>query len=105
MTITRMQGLKRRVLQYAYAHDQLPASLLSLSRMEGYDSSVQDGWKRDIVFEVSASGIVSSRSFGRDNAIGGSGDDADIVRSFPSHNDQGNWSDEMVEWVEDTSKR
>lgn len=105
MTATRMQVLKRRVLQYAQAHGQLPASLAALPVMEGYDSSVQDGWKRDIVFEASASGVVSFRSLGRDAAVGGSGEDADIVRSFPSRDALGKWSDEMVEWTEDTFKR
>jgi hypothetical protein len=93
------------VLRYAQAHGQLPASLAALPPMEGYDSSVQDGWKRDIVFEVSASGVVSFRSLGRHAAVGGSGEDADIVRSFPSRDAQGNWSNEMVEWTEDTFKR
>lgn len=73
--------------------------------MEGYDSSIQDGWKRDIVFEVSASGVVSFHSLGRDAAPGGSGEDADIVRSFHVRNAQGKWSDEMVEWAEDSFKR
>ena len=105
LTATRMQGLKRRVLQYAQSHGQLPSSLAALPLMEGYDSSVQDGWKRDIVFEVSASGMVSFRSLGRDAAVGFSGEDGDIVRSFPARNAQGKWSDETVEWSEDTFKR
>lgn len=105
MTATRMHGLKRRVLQYAQAHGHLPASLAALPPMEGYDSSVRDGWNRDIIFEVSASGLVSFRSLGRDAAVGGLGEDADIVRAFPSHDAQGKWSDEMVEWTEDTFKR
>ena len=73
--------------------------------MEGYDSSIQEGWKRDIIFEASASGVVSFRSLGRDAVTGGSGEDADIVRSFPARDASGKWSDEMVEWTEDTFKR
>ncbi len=102
MTATRMQVLKRRVLRYAQSHSELPKSLAALPTMKGYDSSVQDGWKRDIVFEVSASDVVSFRSLGRDGAVGGSGEDADIVRSFPARDSQGKWSDEMMEWTEDT---
>ena len=105
LTETRMHVLKRRVLQYAQAHGQLPASLAVLPPMKGYDSSVQDGWKRDIIFEVSASGVVLFCSLGRDAAVGGSGDDADIIRSFPAHDRQGKWSDETVAWTEDTFKR
>ena len=104
MTATRMHGLKRRVLQYAQSHSELPKSLATLPTLGGYDSSVQDGWKKAIIFEVSVSGVVSFRSFGRDGVVGGSGDDSDIVRSFPSRDVQGKWSDEMVEWSEDTFK-
>ena len=74
-----MQVLKRCVLRLAQAQGQLPASFATLPVVEGYDSSVQDGWKRDIVIEVSASGVVSFRSLGRDAADGGSGEDADMV--------------------------
>ena len=105
MTATRMQVLKRRVLQYAQSHGQLPAALAVLPPMEGCDSTVQDGWGRDIIFKVSAFGVVSFRSLGRDAAVDGSGEDADIIRSFPARDAQGNWSDETVEWSEDTFKR
>lgn len=105
MTAMRMQVLKRRVLQYAQSHGELPKSLATLPPMEGYDSSVMDGWKREIIFEVSDSGVVSFRSLGRDGVSGGLGEDADIVRSFPAHDASGKWSDEMVEWSEDTFKK
>ena len=78
MTATQMQVLKRRVLQYAQSQGHLPASLAALPPMEGFNSSVLDGWRREIVFEVSASSVVSFRSLGRDGAVGGSGEDADV---------------------------
>jgi hypothetical protein len=105
LTATRMQVLKRRVLQYAQVHGELPKSLATLPPMDGYDNSIRDGWKRDIIFEVSASGVVSFRSLGRDGMIGGSGEDVDIVRSFPSRDSSGKWNDEMVDWSEDTAKK
>ena len=105
MTAGRMLRLKRKVLQYAQSHGELPKSLTTLPPMDGYDNSIQDGWKRDIIFEVSESGVVSFRSLGRDGFSGGSGEDADIVRSFPAHDASGKWSDEMVEWSVDTFKR
>jgi hypothetical protein len=101
LTATRMQVLKRRVLQYVQAHGELPSSLAALQKMEGYDNNIQDGWKKEITYEVSTSGIVTFRSFGRDGVAGGSGEDADIVGSFPSHDKQGKWSDESVSWSED----
>jgi hypothetical protein len=102
MTVTRMQLLKRRVLQYAQSHDRLPASLTALPPMEGYDDRIQDGWQRDIAFEVSGD-VIAFRSLGRDGVLGGSGDDADIVRSVPSHDAQGRWSEEFVAWAENTA--
>jgi len=105
LTATRMHVLKRRVLQFAQAHGEFPKSLVALPVMEGYDSSIRDGWKRDIIFEASTSGIVTFRSLGRDGAVGGSGDDADIIRSFPARDAQGKWSDEMIEWSEDTFRK
>ncbi len=104
VTATRMHAMKRRVLQYAKAHDELPKSLATLPKMEGYDSSLKDGWKRDILFRVADSTVVSLRSLGRDGVIGGSGEDADIVRSFRARDAGGNWSDELVDWSEDTLK-
>ena len=105
LTATRMHVLKRRVLQFAQAHGELPKSLAAMPVMEGYDSSIRDGWKRDIIFEVSTSGVVTFRSLGRDGTIGGSGDDADIIRSFPARDAHGKWSDEMIEWSEDTFRK
>ena len=102
LTAKRMQVLKRRVLQYAHSHGELPKSLAAVPRMNGYDSSFLDGWNRGIVFEVSASSVVSFRSLGRDGVRGGSGEDADILRSFPARDAQGKWSNEMVEWSQDT---
>lgn len=73
--------------------------------MEGYDNDIRDGWNRELVFEVSTSGVVTFRSLGRDGAAGGSGEDADIVRSIPARDSQGRWSDELVEWSEDSFRK
>jgi Type II secretion system (T2SS), protein G len=105
LTAARMQVLKRRVLHYAQAHGELPKSLAVLPAMEGYDNSTRDAWKRDIIFEVSTSGVVTFRSFGRDGVVGGAGDNADIIRSFPARDTHGRWNDERVEWSEDTFRK
>ena len=103
-TISNMLHLKRRVMLYAQAHNELPTSITALPPMEGYDNSNLDGWKREIIFEVSKEGVVTFRSLGRDGVVGGAGEDADIVRSFATHGSEGRWSDELVDWVggEDT---
>jgi hypothetical protein len=77
---------------------------MALPPMEGYDGRIQDGWKCDITFEVSGDVLVF-RSLGRDGAVGGSREDADIVRSVPSHDAQGRWSNEFAGWMEDGASR
>lgn len=105
LTATRMQVLKRRVLRFAQAHGELPKSLAELPTMKGYDNSVRDGWERNIIFEVPTSGVVTFRCLGRDGASGGAGEDADIIMSFSARDAQGKWSDESVEWSEDTFRK
>jgi len=97
VTDTNMWILKRRILQFAHSHGELPHSLKDLPEMQGYYNDTRDGWGRDISFEVSTSGVVTLRSLGRDGVIGGSGEDADMIVSFPAHDSQGKWSDEMID--------
>jgi len=97
-TMTRMNVLKGLVLQYAQSHGHLPAAL------EAASDRIQDAWKRDIHFEVSGD-VIAFRSLGRDGVLGGTGEDADIVRSFPLHDAQGRWSNEFVGWTEDIVRK
>jgi hypothetical protein len=101
LTATRKWVIKRRILQFAQSHNQLPYSLSDLPIMTGYDNSVTDEWGRVIAYEVSSSGLVTLTSLGRDGKIGGSGKDADMVATFLSHDVQGRWSDELVQWNHD----
>jgi hypothetical protein len=101
VTWSRMWLTKRRILQYALSHNQLPRSLSDLPIMPGYDNSVDDEWGRPITYEVSPSGVVTLTSLGRDGKVGGSGEDADMIATFPSHDAQGRWSDESVAWSHD----
>jgi hypothetical protein len=98
LTATTMLGLKQRILEFARSHGELPHNLAVLPEQPGYYNSTKDGWGREIVFEVSTSGIVTLRSLGRDGVVGGFGEDADIIGSFPSRDSQGRWNDEMVSW-------
>jgi hypothetical protein len=98
LTVTHMTILKRRVLQFAHSRGELPHSLTDLPELRGFHDRIRDGWGRDIEFDVSASGVVTFRSLGRDGIVGGSGEDADMLASFPSHDERGKWSDETVQW-------
>ena len=104
LTATRMMVLQRRILQFAHSHGELPHSLTGLPEIQGKDNGIQDGWGRDIILEVSSSGIVTLHSLGRDGVVGGSGEDADMIGTFPSRDEQGRWN-EMVEWSRDPFSR
>jgi hypothetical protein len=80
--------------------DRTETDIALLPLMDGYDSSIRDGWKRVVIFELSTSGVVTFRSLGRDGVGSGSGDDADITRSFLARDARGRLSDEMLEWSE-----
>ena len=98
LTQTRMHVIKRRILQYARAHNQLPPDLASLPPMSGFDTSIVDGWKRSLTYQTNSAGIVTLASLGRDGVQGGSGDDADIVRSVNAYDGLGKWSEESIDW-------
>jgi hypothetical protein len=99
-----MWVLKRQILQFAHFHGELPHSLTNLPAFpetrRDYNYT-RDGWGREIAFEVSTSGIVTLRSLGRDEVVEGSGEDADMVASFPVRDSQGRWSEEVVQWSND----
>jgi hypothetical protein len=99
LTTTRMHVVKRRVLQYAQSHNQLPANLSVLPEMSGYDNSVQDSWNRNFIYEVDSTGNVTLKSYGKDGVVGGDGENADMIGVFASRDASGKWNDELVPWT------
>ncbi len=79
----------------------MPSALAILPAREGHDNELHDAWRQDISYEVSASGVITLRSLGRDGVLGGVGDDADMIGRFQARDAQGKWSDGRVEWSED----
>jgi type II secretion system (T2SS) protein G len=82
-TEERMRVLSWSIISYVRAHGQLPASLDDLPKTRTVTYPTNDAWNRPIAFEFSSSGTFTLRSLGRDGVAGGSGDDHDIVISFP----------------------
>lgn len=60
---------------------RLPANLRELPLREGFVNSIVDGWGRELIYTIESDGSVSLKSYGQDGKIGGTGDNADIVRS------------------------
>lgn len=98
-TRSRMWVVKRRILRYASYHNRLPPSLLATPTLPRYDNSIHDYWRRPLGYQGNNNGTVTLISLGKDGRPGGGGEDADIVLSFPSHDADGRWSDELVDWL------
>jgi len=95
VTRSRMAFDRQRILDYAHDHNQLPPTLSALPRLTRKpeaDRYLEDAWRRPLIYEVETSGIVTLKSLGRDGLPGGSGQDADVTLSFPSHRPDGSWS-------------
>jgi hypothetical protein len=70
LTHARMMVLKRRILRFATAQNDLPATLTGLPRLQGFDNGLTDAWGRPIQFSV-AGDIVTLVSLGCDGSPGG----------------------------------
>lgn len=81
MTDTRITVTRVRIEMYAKEHGGLPASLDPLPARQGYDNETTDGWGRPINYSRGKD-TFSLSSLGKDGLEGGSGDDADIVKTF-----------------------
>ena len=97
-TVTRFDTIATRILEYAQANDGLPDSLRNLPPRQGYDNNIQDGWGRDILYQVTADGAVTLTSHGEDGRAGGQDDGADLVATFSARGSDGKWRSE-VQWT------
>ncbi len=97
-----MYMCKRRVLRYAQEYDKLPSTLGETKTIEGYDASIKDGWGVELAYSADTNFMVTLRSFGKDRAPGGVEDDMDIIGIFPAKQPDGSWSDEFVDWIQDS---
>jgi hypothetical protein len=104
ITVTRMFLTKRRIIQYAQQHNHLPANLSELPPMPNYDTSINDAWGHPLDYSFDASGVVTLRSPGTANWLGGDGDNRAITGKFVTRDPQGHWQNELAEWTVDPRK-
>jgi hypothetical protein len=92
--------MKQRVLRYAKIHNSLPKSPRDLPEIPGKISGVQDAWGREILmsFEDAKATLTS---LGRDGKPGGTGEDADMTGAFPLKDQNGDWAEEGVPWIQE----
>ena len=95
---------KRRIIQFARQHNQLPPTLEGLPAMPGYDTETFDAWKRPLDYSFDSSGVITLHSLGADKRPGGEGEDRDMTGVFAGKDAQGNWQDELSEWTQDPLK-
>ncbi|MFN3151101.1 type II secretion system protein GspG [Bremerella sp.] len=88
-----------RIHLYANANQKLPPTLDDLPRREGYGNRITDGWGNRLNYEISDAGVVTLSSLGADQKPGGTGDDADISRSYRSIDEQGTFIAGEHMWI------
>ncbi len=101
MTHGSMHMCKRRVLRYAYEHGKLPSALSETEPIEGFLASTKDGWGVVLDYSVDTNDVVTFKSLGKDRAVGGVGDNADMIGVFHARQPDGSWSSEFVDWTQD----
>ena len=99
-----MWGIKRRILKYAHENGRLPKSLVGLPEIPGQGDRTTDWWGNPIKYELSADGFVTLSSAGGTVWFHRPKDGAPLVCRFPSKKPNGEWSDELVPFVEDESR-
>ncbi len=71
-----------RVGLFVDRNQQLPQSLASLPRRDGYANRVVDAWNRPLHYHVDSPGRFTLTSLGQDGVVRGTGDDADIIQKY-----------------------
>jgi hypothetical protein len=99
MTHTAITETFVRMNLYAQQHHSIPTSLDVLPKRTGYANRTTDGWNRPFLFETSADGILTLKSFGKEGKPAGKGEEADISTSYQAMHEDGTlWiGDEM--WI------
>jgi general secretion pathway protein G len=80
-TITAIDETSVRIGIYYQQNAHLPESLSDLPKRNGYVNKLTDAWDRPLIYKVAGNEFTLS-SLGKDGAIGGEGEDADLVRRY-----------------------
>lgn len=104
-TYSAMHMCKRRIQRYAIDHNALPSLLRQTKEIDGYDNSIKDAWGYDFIYNVDTNGLVTLTSLGKDNKPGGTGNNADMIGTYPSRQQNGKWSKEYIDWTKDPFER
>ena len=99
-TKTSMWVMKRRIMRYAHEHGRLPTSLSELPDIQGTMNRNVDWWGNPITYVANQDGLVTLRSPGGPVWGYSKREGAPIERSFWARASDGEWSDELVDFIE-----
>jgi hypothetical protein len=71
-----------RIEIYYQRNKQLPPDLSLLPVRENYANRTTDAWNRPLRYTIDSDDAFTLSSFGEDDAPGGTGDNADIIRKY-----------------------
>jgi hypothetical protein len=90
-----------RIHLYAKTNQALPPTLEVLPRRDGYMNRTTDGWGHGLVYTISDNGFITLSSLGADQTPGGTGENADISRTYRSQNEDGTLIADQDMWIVD----
>ncbi|HTQ38891.1 MAG TPA: sulfotransferase [Pirellulales bacterium] len=81
-TVTAINQTAARIEQYVQQHRELPTALDGLAASNSESKQATDAWSRPIKYKIIEPDTFELVSYGADGAPGGSGEGADIVRTY-----------------------
>ena len=96
-----MVVVRERIMRFATLHNRLPFSLAETEPITGKVDSLNDAWRHPLLYSYDTNEVVTLRSLGEDDRVGGSGEDRDMTGIFAARGATGQWAGESWEWVKD----
>lgn len=63
--------------------------------MAGFDNAREDGWGRNIIYQLNSDQSITLKSFGKDGIEGGESENQDIIRTIYFKDKDGNWFNDV----------
>ena len=82
VTETRVGVTYNRIQKFWNEHGRVPTTPTELPNEKNRDCSMKDGWGRELHWESDGTSKVKVWSLGRDEKLGGTGEDADMEVEF-----------------------
>ena len=99
MTYTAIGETMYRIHLYAKAKGKLPANLEVLPKRSGYANSTVDGWDVKLMYRIFDDGTLTLASLGKDQKVGGAGENEDIVSRYRWRDSAGRFLAKNQNWI------